>query len=63
MFEIRIDIFLISLKPHKNFETAMPFLWKYCKKSQTPTEWCYENKLCGQYTWAKQYPVGPCIII
>ena len=41
----------------------MPFLWKYCKKGKTPTEWCYENKLCGQYTWAKQYPVGPCIII
>ena len=35
----------------------MPFLWKYCKKTKTPTEWCYENKLCGQYTWPKQYPV------
>lgn len=47
---------IISLKPHKNFETAMPFLWKYCKKAKSPTVWCYENKLCGQYTWAKQYP-------
>ena len=48
--------FLLSLKPHKDFETAMPFLWKYCKKSKTPSKWCYENKLCGQYTWAKQDP-------
>merc|ERR1711881_534237 len=47
---------IIAVKPHKNFETAMPFLWKYCKKAKTPTDWCYENKLCGQYTWAKQYP-------
>ena len=40
----------------------MPFLWKYCKKSKTPSKWCYENKLCGQYTWAKKYSVGPSII-
>jgi len=48
---------IISLKPHKNFKTAMPFLWKYCNKddSKSGYEWCYENKGCGQYTWAKHY--------
>ena len=60
--KIRIDIFLISLKPHKNFETAMPYLWNYCNRAITPTEWCYDNQLCGPHTWAAQYPVGLSIL-
>ena len=55
---------LLSLKTHKNFETAMPFLWKYCNKTKTPSaDWCYENKLsCGQSTWGDHYPVSLIII-
>ena len=54
-----------SLKPHKNFKTAMPFLWKYCNKddSKSGYEWCYEEKGCGQYTWAKHYKVRSCLCI
>merc|ERR1712142_751768 len=44
---------LIRLKPHKDFKSSMPFLWNYCKKEESSSgpDWCYEAKLCGQYTW------------
>ena len=40
-------------------------LWKYCKKTRTPsdTDWCYENKLCGEDTWAEHYPVSLPVIL
>ena len=38
----------------------MPFLWKYCNKDDGSSgyQWCYENKVCGQYSWPKKYKVG-----
>ena len=43
----------------------MPFLWKYCKKgdSKSGYQWCYEDKLCGQYSWAKHYQVQYLLIL
>jgi len=53
---------IISLKPHKDFKTTMPYLWNYCAMDDkissgiTGYRWCYENKECGEHTWAKHYP-------